>query len=78
MSLLSENYGQHIQELQARVSEALQRESIDGLIIHSGQSIRLFFDDNNYPFKVNPQFKAWVPVIDNPYFWLIVNGVDNP
>ncbi|WP_339720714.1 Xaa-Pro dipeptidase [uncultured Paraglaciecola sp.] len=78
LSLLKQTYPQHISELQSRTREALQRESIDGLIIHSGQSKRLFLDDNNYPFKVNPQFKAWLPVIDNPNCWLIVNGVDKP
>jgi Xaa-Pro dipeptidase len=75
---LTKTYPQHIVELQTRTREALQRESIEGLIIHSGQAKRLFLDDNNYPFKVNPQFKAWVPVIDNPNCWLIVNGVDKP
>ena len=71
-------YPQHIQTLQARTKEALARESIDGLVIHSGQGKRLFLDDNNYPFKVNPQFKAWLPVVDNPNCWLIVNGEDKP
>lgn len=71
-------YKQHIEELQARTREALQREGLDGLVIHSGQGKRLFLDDNHYPFKVNPQFKAWVPVIDNPNCWLVVNGVDKP
>lgn len=75
---LAQTYPQHISELQNRTREAIQRESIDGLIIHSGQSKRLFLDDNHYPFKVNPQFKAWLPVIDNPNCWLIVNGVDKP
>jgi Xaa-Pro dipeptidase len=78
LAQLAQTYPQHISELQSRTREAMQRESIDGLIIHSGQSKRLFLDDNNYPFKVNPQFKAWLPVIDNPNCWLIVNGVDKP
>ncbi|MCF2947344.1 Xaa-Pro dipeptidase [Paraglaciecola aquimarina] len=78
MSKVSISYPQHISELQTRTREALQRESIDGLIIHSGQSKRMFLDDNNYPFSVNPQFKAWLPVVDNPNCWLIVNGVDKP
>ncbi|WP_289028915.1 Xaa-Pro dipeptidase [uncultured Paraglaciecola sp.] len=78
MSLFAQTYPSHLAELQKRTQEALQRESIDGLVIHSGQSKRLFLDDNNYPFKVNPQFKAWLPVIDNPNCWLIVNGVDKP
>ncbi len=25
-----------------------------------------FLDDQDYPYKVNPQFKAWVPILDNP------------
>jgi Xaa-Pro dipeptidase len=72
------NFAQHIQILQARTQEALQREAIDGLVIHSGQAKRLFLDDNDYPFKVNPHFKAWLPVIDNPNSWLVVDGVSKP
>jgi Xaa-Pro dipeptidase len=78
MSVFAQSYPQHIQELQTRTRHALEREGIDGLIIHSGQSKRMFLDDNNYPFHVNPQFKAWLPVVDNPNCWLIVNGVDKP
>ncbi len=78
MEKLAELYPQHLQEMQNRTKEALSRESIDGLIIHSGQSKRMFLDDNHYPFHVNPQFKAWVPVIDNPNCWIIVNGEDKP
>ena len=78
MQQLAEFYPQHISELQTRTKEALSREGIDGLIIHSGQAKRMFLDDNNYPFKCNPQFKAWLPVIDNPNCWLIVNGSDKP
>lgn len=78
MEQLAQLYPQHIAELQRRTREALLREGIEGLIIHSGQSKRMFLDDNNYPFSVNPQFKAWLPVVDNPNCWLIVNGVDKP
>ena len=48
MQALVETYPQHIQELQNRTREAIQREGIDGLIIHSGQSKRMFLDDNNF------------------------------
>ncbi|MDT0583032.1 MULTISPECIES: Xaa-Pro dipeptidase [Alteromonadaceae] len=71
-------YAEHIQILQERTLEAIQRESIDGLIIHSGQGKIMFLDDNYYPYKVNPQFKAWLPVVDNPCCWLVVNGTDKP
>ncbi|MFC3094263.1 Xaa-Pro dipeptidase [Alteromonas sediminis] len=75
---VSELYRQHIDTLQQRTREAIEREGIDGLVIHSGQGKRLFLDDNHYPFKVNPQFKAWVPIVDNPNCWLVVNGTDKP
>ena len=75
---LQSNYASHVAMLQNHTRDALARENIDGLVIHSGQAKRLFLDDNNYPFKVNPQFKAWLPVVDNPNCWLIVNGVDKP
>ena len=29
-------------------------------------------------FKVNPQFKAWVPVTQVPNCWLLVDGVNKP
>lgn len=71
-------YAQHIQELQQRTRHALEREGIDGLVIHSGQAKRKYLDDMDYPFFVNPHFKAWLPVLDNPNCWLIVNGSDKP
>jgi len=36
MSQHKATYQQHIEELQARTREALQREGLDGLVIHSG------------------------------------------
>lgn len=78
MSSQLTSYQEHIATLQSRTKEALQREGLDGLVIHSGQGKRMFLDDNYYPFTVNPQFKAWVPVVDNPNCWLVVNGEDKP
>lgn len=75
---ISPSYKAHIQTMQTRTREALTRESIDGLVIHSGQGKRLFLDDNHYPFHPNPHFKAWVPLVNHPNCWLIVNGVDKP
>ncbi|TDF36481.1 Xaa-Pro dipeptidase [Alteromonadaceae bacterium M269] len=78
MQSMTELYPEHIRTLQQRTQEALQRESLEGLVIHAGQNKRRFLDDNDYPFFVNPQFKAWLPVVDNPNSWLIVNGSDKP
>jgi len=71
-------YQAHIAELQQRTRRLLERENLDALVIHSGQTQRKFLDDIDYPFKVNPLFKAWLPVVDNPHCWLLVDGVNKP
>mgnify|MGYP003627548593 FL=1 len=65
-------------ELQKRTKAVLTRENLQGLVIHSGQEIKAFLDDNSYPFRVNPHFKAWLPLVDIPNCWLLVNGRDKP
>ncbi|OEG73992.1 Xaa-Pro dipeptidase [Shewanella colwelliana] len=78
MENLAPLYPEHISELNRRVAEIVARENLSGLVIHSGQPHRQFLDDMDYPFKVNPQFKAWLPIVDNPHCWLLVNGKDKP
>jgi Xaa-Pro dipeptidase len=75
---LAKTYPEHIKTLQERTQHALKREGIDGLIIHSGQTKRMFLDDNHYPFVVNPHFKAWLPLIEHPNCWLIIDGESKP
>lgn len=75
---LKEEYPAHLECLQQRTKQALSRENIEGVVIHSGQEIKAFLDDNPYPFRVNPHFKHWLPLIDSPNCWLIVNGEDKP
>ena len=78
VSKLAAEYATHINCLQQRTKQALSCEKIEGIVIHSGQEIKAFLDDNTYPFRVNPHFKHWVPLIDVPNCWLIVNGEDIP
>ncbi len=78
MESLSTFYKEHIATLQARALEILQRNQLDALLIHSGEAMTTFLDDHDYPFKVNPQFKAWVPVTQVPNCWLWIDGVNPP
>ncbi len=77
-SQLTVEYPAHIAQLQQRTKQVLVRENIEGVVIHSGQEIKAFLDDNTYPFRVNPHFKHWLPLLDVPNCWLIVNGEDKP
>ncbi|MDN6109872.1 MAG: Xaa-Pro dipeptidase, partial [Enterobacterales bacterium] len=78
METLASLYSEHMETLQQRTREVLARSQLDGLLIHSGELLSLFLDDRDYPFKVNPQFKAWVPVTQVPNCWLWVDGVNKP
>ena len=78
MESLAALYKNHIVTLQERTRDALERFKLDALLIHSGELVNVFLDDHPYPFKVNPQFKAWVPVTQVPNCWLLVDGVNKP
>ncbi|WP_034949339.1 Xaa-Pro dipeptidase [Erwinia oleae] len=71
-------YREHLKVLQGRAQQLLARYKLDGLLLHSGELLTVFLDDHHYPFKVNPQFKAWVPVTSVPNCWLWVDGVSKP
>ncbi|NVK23783.1 MAG: Xaa-Pro dipeptidase [Gammaproteobacteria bacterium] len=75
---LANSYSDHVARLQQLSAQVLKNERLDALVIHSGQPIRQFLDDMDYPFKVNPQFKAWLPVVDNPHCWLLIDGESKP
>lgn len=78
MEPLATLYSQHLQTLQQRTRQLLGRFHLDALLIHSGELVNVFLDDHPYPFKVNPQFKAWLPVTQVPNCWLWVDGVNKP
>ncbi|MEH2922718.1 Xaa-Pro dipeptidase [Samsonia erythrinae] len=78
MEKLASLYHHHLATLQARTQAVLARHQLDALLIHSGELLTVFLDDHDYPFKVNPQFKAWVPVTQVPNCWLWVDGVNPP
>jgi Xaa-Pro dipeptidase len=68
---LDQLYGQHLQILMQRADRSLAAAGFDALVVHSGSPPTQFLDDQGYPYKVNPHFKAWVPIIDNPNCVLI-------
>lgn len=78
METLASLYNEHLSTLQQRTRDVLERHQLDALLIHSGELQRIFLDDRDYPFKVNAQFKAWVPMTQVPNCWLWVDGVNTP
>ncbi len=68
---LDQLYKAHLQNLMQRTERSLAASRFDALVVHSGSPPVQFLDDQDYPFKVNPQFKAWVPIVDNPHCVLV-------
>jgi Xaa-Pro dipeptidase len=71
-SSLDQLYEPHLQTLMRRTEQSLAASGFDALVIHAGCPPTQFLDDQDYPFKVNPHFKAWVPIVDNPRCILVV------
>lgn len=64
-------YSDHLAELERRADEALQRGGFDHLVVPSGTQHWQAFDDRDYPYAPNPQFKHWLPLTKLPYSWLV-------
>ena len=65
-------------ELQRRATEALARGGFDHLVVPSGTLHYQVFDDRDYPYAVNPQFKTWLPLVRNPGSWLVYTPGHKP
>jgi Xaa-Pro dipeptidase len=69
---LDQLYKPHLQTLMRRTEQSLAASGFDALVIHAGSPPTQFLDDQDYPFKVNPHFKTWVPILDNPRCILVI------
>lgn len=78
MSTVAELYPLHLAELQRRTEVALGRGGFDHLVVPSGTSHYHLFDDRDYPYAVNPQFKAWLPLTRAPGSWLVATPGRKP
>jgi Xaa-Pro dipeptidase len=75
---LAQLYPQHLEVLRERHDRALAEHGFDHLLIFAGAQRMIFLDDMPYPFKVNPHFKAWLPVLDNPHCFLVYTPGEKP
>jgi Xaa-Pro dipeptidase len=71
-------YRQHLDTLETRADAALARGGFDHLVVPSGSPHYQVFDDRDYPYAVNPQFKAWLPLTRNPGSWLVYTPGERP
>jgi Xaa-Pro dipeptidase len=65
-SRLESEYGAHLAILDHRLEAALAAGGFDGAVIFAGTEKPVFRDDGVYPFRVEPYFKAWLPLTQAP------------
>jgi Xaa-Pro dipeptidase len=59
-------YPSHLDVLTERFERALGKAGFDGVTVFAGTEKPVFRDDACYPFRVEPYFKAWVPLTRHP------------
>ncbi len=75
---LADLYPEHIAAVKRRHDAALAATGFDAVVIFGGAIHIAFLDDEMYPFKANPHFKSWVPVINNPHCFIVYTPGDTP
>ena len=62
--VLAREYPAHLAAVRRHFDSALQAAGIDQAVVSAGALHIQFLDDAPYPFKVNPQFKWWLPLTE--------------
>ena len=75
---LTNLYAEHVATRMLELERALEAESFESLLIHSGSPKRAFLDDFEYSFKANPHFLAWLPLDLHPECILQLSPGDKP
>jgi Xaa-Pro dipeptidase len=75
---IAELYAGHVAEMTTRHDRALERAGAEGIVIAAGEPRYAFQDDQTYPFVVNPDFNAWLPLTDAPGSYLVYTPGSRP
>src|SRR5579859_7607105 len=59
---LARHYAAHVEAVKKHFDSALAATGYDQVAVFAGGLHTQFLDDADYPFKVNPQFKWWLPL----------------
>jgi Xaa-Pro dipeptidase len=62
--VLARDYPAHLTAVRRHFDAAMQAAGCDQVAVYAGALHYQFLDDAPYPFKVNPQFKWWLPLTE--------------
>ncbi|NBU24593.1 MAG: Xaa-Pro dipeptidase [Gammaproteobacteria bacterium] len=63
---LARLFREHLEEIGRRTARALEASGFEGLLLHAGDALGVFLDDQQYPFKAHAPFRWWAPLLDAP------------
>ena len=64
-------YAAHLAIHRRRTDEAMAATGFDALAIYAGALRMQFLDDQPYPFKANPHFRLWTPLVEAADCWIV-------
>jgi Xaa-Pro dipeptidase len=62
--VLARDYPAHLNAVRRHFDTAMQAAACDQVAVYAGALHYQFLDDAPYPFKINPQFKWWLPLTE--------------
>jgi Xaa-Pro dipeptidase len=71
-------YQKHLSDLLQRHRQIMTEQQLDYLIVPSGQPIRIYQDDMDYPFKSSFLFRTYLPLTELPYSFVIIGLTGKP
>lgn len=71
-------YAKHIETLCSRHDHALEQAGASHAVIYSGNPRIAFLDDYQMPFKPNPHFISWAPLLKLPFSYIVYTPGEKP
>ncbi len=71
-NIIKATYKNHVARMQQLHLHSMQKAQVEFLVIGSGRAQFHFLDDQHYPVKTNPLFKAWLPLLRHVDCYLII------
>ncbi len=75
---LETTYPEHLKTLQRRYDEALELAGFSSIAVGSGIGRNWFLDDHGPPYKADPHFVQWVPLLQHPGSCVLYNRGRQP
>lgn len=73
LAMSNDLFKDHVEQKTRQFREIIETAGWEHLLISSGSELIQFRDDLAYPFKVNPYFKEFVPLVDRPDSFLLIS-----